>query len=231
MKTITESDKEFICDINAVCFQNLSQEEAKLVSVSKTQVLFRKGENLTKQGAFASFVLFIVNGFVKQYVEDESSKNFNLRIIKPGEFVGLSSVFTKESFNYSTSAITETLAILIEKEALEKIVKHNGLFGFNIIKRYCEQNAGLFELIKNIKFKQMHGNLAETILYIDSFKSDNKSLFSLLSRKDIADFAGTSTESAIKLLKSFEKDKLISLKEKDIIIKNRDKLVEISKKG
>jgi len=231
MKTITESDKEFICDINAVCFQNLSQEEAKLVSDSKTQVLFRKGENLTKQGAFASFVLFIVNGFVKQYVEDEGSKNFNLRIIKPGDFVGLSSVFTKESFNYSTSAITETLAILIEKEALEKIVKHNGLFGFNIIKRYCEQNAGLFELIKNIKFKQMHGNLAETILYIDSFKSDNKSLFSLLSRKDIADFAGTSTESAIKLLKSFEKDKLISLKEKDIIIKNIDKLVEISKKG
>ncbi|MCX6158672.1 MAG: Crp/Fnr family transcriptional regulator [Ignavibacteriae bacterium] len=231
MKTITESDKEFVCDINAVCFQNLSQEEAKLVSDSKTQVLFRKGENLTKQGAFASFVLFIVNGFVKQYVEDEGIKNFNLRIIKPGEFVGLSSVFTKESFNYSTSAITETLAILIEKEALEKIVKHNGLFGFNIIKRYCEQNAGLFELIKNIKFKQMHGNLAETILYIDSFKSDNKSLFSLLSRKDIADFAGTSTESAIKLLKSFEKDKLISLKEKDIIIKNRDKLVEISKKG
>ena len=60
----------------------------------------------------------------------------------------------------------------------------------------------------------MHGNLAETILYIDSFKSDNKNIFSLLSRKDIADFAGTSTESTIKLLKSFEKDKLIALKEK-----------------
>jgi CRP/FNR family transcriptional regulator len=231
MKTITESDKEFVCDINAVCFQNLTQEEAKLVSDSKTQVLFRKGENLTKQGAFASYVLFVVNGLVKQYVEDEGSKNFNLRIIKPGEFVGLSSVFTKESFNYSTSAITETLAFLIEKEAIEKIVKHNGQFGFNIIKRYCEQNAGLFELIKNIKFKQMHGNLAETILYIDSFKSDNKNIFSLLSRKDIADFAGTSTESAIKLLKSFEKDKLNSLKEKDVIIKNRAKLIEISKKG
>jgi CRP/FNR family transcriptional regulator len=231
MKTITESDKEFVCDINAVCFQNLTQEEAKLVSDSKTQVLFRKGENLTKQGAFASYVLFIVNGLVKQYVEDDGSKNFNLRIIKPGEFVGLSSVFTKESFNYSTSAITETLAFLIEKEAIEKIVKHNGLFGFNIIKRYCEQNAGLFELIKNIKFKQMHGNLAETILYIDSFKSDNKNIFSLLSRKDIADFAGTSTESAIKLLKSFEKDKLISLQEKDIVVQNKNKLIEISKKG
>ena len=70
-----------------------------------------------------------------------------------------------------------------------------------------------------------------TDLYIDSFRSDNKNIFSLLSRKDIADFAGTSTESAIKLLKSFEKDKLISLKEKDIIIKNRTKLVDISKKG
>ena len=222
MKTITESDKEFVCDINAVCFQNLTKEEAKLVSESKTQVLFRKGENLTKQGAFASYVLFIINGFVKQYVEDTGNRNFNLRILKPGEFVGLSSVFTKESFNYSTSAITDTLAFLIEKEPIEKIVKHNGLFGFNIIKRYCEQNAGLFEIIKNINFKQMHGNLAEIILYIDSFKSDKGGIFSLLSRKDIADFTGISTESAIKLLKLFEKNKLISLKNKDIFIKNSD---------
>lgn len=231
MKTITESDKEFVCDINAKCFQNLTQDEAKLVSDSKTQVLFRKGENLTKQGAFASYVLFIVNGFVKQYVEDEGSKNFNLRVLKPGEFVGLSSVFTKESFNYSTTAITDTLAFLIEKDAMEKIVKHNAEFGFNIIKKYCEQNAVMFELIKNIKFKQMHGNLAATILYLDNFKSENKSIFSLLSRKDIADFTGISTESAIKLLKGFERDKLIFLKDKDIIIKNREKLLDISRNG
>ena len=87
MKTILETDNGFICDIQAPCFQMLSFEEVELVRASKTQVLFRKGDNLTKQGAFASYVLFIISGLVRQYIEGDSTKNYNLRIIKPGEFV------------------------------------------------------------------------------------------------------------------------------------------------
>ena len=82
MKPIIETDQEFICDIQAPCFQMLSPEEAELVKASKTQVLFRKGDNLTKQGAFASYALFVINGLAKQYIEGDSSKNFNLLIDK-----------------------------------------------------------------------------------------------------------------------------------------------------
>ena len=41
MKTIVETDSEFICDIQAPCFQMLSHEETELVRASKTQILFR----------------------------------------------------------------------------------------------------------------------------------------------------------------------------------------------
>lgn len=231
MKTILENDNDFICDISAKCFQNLSEDEIKIIGGSKTQVLFHKGENLTKQGAFASYILFVVKGLCKQYVEDSNSKNYNLKVILPGEFIGLSSIFTKESFNYSTVALTETLAFLIEKDAIEKIVKNNSDFAYNIIKKYCGQNSGLFEIIRNISFKQTYGNLAETLLYLDGIKAEEGSVFQFLSRREIADFAGVSTEGAIKILKSLEKDKLIKLEEKDIIIKNRPKLEELAKKG
>jgi hypothetical protein len=39
------------------------------------------------------------------------------------------------------------------------------------------------------------------------------------------------TEAIVKLLKSFEKDGLIELHEKDILVVNHKELVEISKKG
>jgi len=231
MKPILETDREFICDIQAPCFQMLSPDEVKLVRASKTQVLFRKGDNLTKQGAFASYVLFIISGLAKQYVEGDNTKNFNLRIIKPGEFVGLSAVFTKNTFNYSSVALTDCQVFLVEKDAIGKVVKQNGMFAFNIINRYCEQNANLFDTLKTVIYKQMNGRMADTLLYIDGIKNDNPDIFQLLSRKDIADFAGTSTESAVKLLKSFEKDGLIVLNEKDVVIEKRSELVEISKKG
>jgi CRP-like cAMP-binding protein len=231
MKTILETDQDFICDIQAPCFQMLSQEEVVLVRASKTQVLFRKGDNLTKQGAFASYILFIIHGLAKQYLEGDGTKNFNLRIIKPGEFVGLSAVFTKNSFNYSSVALTDCQVFLVEKEAIAKVVKQNGVFGFSIIKRYCEQNADLYNTVRNLMYKQMNGRMADTLLYIENLKSENAEIFQLLSRKDIGDFAGISMESTVKLLKNFEKDGLIKLNEKDINVLNHNALVEISKRG
>jgi CRP-like cAMP-binding protein len=231
MKPILETDQGFVCDIKAPCFQMLSSEEVELVRASKTQVLFRKGDNLTKQGAFASYVLFIINGLAKQYIEGDSTKNYNLRIIKSGEFVGLSAVFTKNTFNYSSIALTDCQVFLVEKDAISKVVKQNGMFGFNIIKRYCEQNANLFDTLRTAIYKQMNGRMADTLLYLDGLKDDNPDIFQLLSRKDIADFAGTSTESAVKLLKGLEKDGMIELKEKDIALVDYDALKEVSKRG
>jgi len=231
MKTILESDSDFICDIQAPYFQMLLPEEVELVRASKTQVLFRKDDNLTKQGAFASYVLFIIDGFAKQYLEGDGIKNYNLRIIRPGEFVGLSAVFSENTFNYSSVALTDCHVFLVEKEAIAKVVKQNGRFGFNIIKRYCEQNTNLINIVRNLMYKQMNGRMADTLLYIDSLKIEKAEIFQLLSRKDLADFAGISTESAVKLLKIFEKDGLIKLHEKDIRIIKHNELIEISRKG
>jgi CRP-like cAMP-binding protein len=231
MKTILETDSDFICDIKAPCFQMLLHEEAEIVRASKTQVLFRKADNLTKQGAFASYVLFIINGFVKQYLEGDGTRSYNLRIIKPGEFIGLSSVFSGNTFTYSSVAITDCQVFLVEKDAIAKVAKENGKFGFQIIKRYCEQNTNLLGTVRSLMYKQMNGRLAETLLYIDSVREGKAEIFQLLSRKDLADFAGISTESTVKLLKIFEKDRLIELHEKDIKLLKPEALAEISRKG
>ena len=231
MKTIVETDSDFICDIQAPCFQMLLPEEVELVRASKTQILFRKDDNLTKQGAFASYILFMIDGYAKQYLEGDGIKNYNLRIIKPGEFVGLSAVFSENTFNYSSLALTDCHVFLIEKQAISSVIKQNGMFGFNIIKRYCEQNTNLINTVRNLMYKQMNGRMADTLLYIDSLKNEKAEIFQLLSRKDIADFAGISTESAVKLLKTFEKDGLIKLNEKDIQVIKLNELLEISRKG
>jgi CRP/FNR family transcriptional regulator len=110
-------------------------------------------------------------------------------------------------------------------------VKQNGTFGFNIIKRSYDQNINLFETMGNVLFKQMNGRLADTLLYINDLKTDNPDIFQLLSRKDIADFAGISTESTVKILKTLEKEAIISLVEKDILIIDKNRLEKISKNG
>ncbi len=231
MKTILEDDSEFFCNINAPCFQLLDKEETELIQSGKTQVVFRKGDSITKQGAFASYVLFMVKGLAKQYIEGIDNKSFNLKVVTPGDFIGLSSVFDKIKFDYSTIALTDCQAFLIEKEAISGLVKKNGGFGFNITRRYCKQNNSLFETISTLLYKQMNGRLAQSLLYLDSVNQKYPELYNLLTRKDIAGFCGISTENCVKLLKSFEKDKIIALKEKSIIIKDEKALLLIAERG
>ena len=231
MKTIKKTDDDFICDINAPCFQMLSQEETELVKASKTQVFFRKGDNLTKQGAFASYVLFIVTGLAKQYVEDDTMRSFNLRISKPGDFIALPAVFNKNTFSYTTVALTDCRAFLIEKETIADLVRSNGDFGFNIIKRFFRQHGDLYDTLRRAMFKQMNRRMTDTLLYLKKMKNEFPDIFHLLSRKDIADFTGITPESAIKLLKQFEKDGLILLNEKDIVLLKLNELKELSLKG
>lgn len=231
MKKIDQDDVDFICELNAPCFQALRPEEIQLIQSARTQVQFRKGDNLTKQGTFASYVMFVVKGLAIQYVESDLTKSYNLRIIQPGEFIGLSSVFMINTFSYSSVAITDCHVFLVEKTAIAQIISDNGVFGLGLIKRYSEQNNNLYDTLRKVLYKQMNGRMADVLLYIHNLKQQYPDIFSNLTRKHLADFAGISTESAVKLLKSLEKDGILNLKGKDIEVINEIKLLDISKIG
>jgi len=79
--------------------------------------------------------------------------------------------------------------------------------------------------------KQMHGRMADGLLYLskDFFESDTFKLH--LSRQEIADLTAMSKDSAIRILKDFERDGLISLKGNELSILNTDQLMNISLKG
>jgi CRP/FNR family transcriptional regulator len=231
MKTITNTDREFVCDITLPCFSALTPEETELVRESRVQVVFRRGENLAKQGAFASYVIFTVSGFSRQYIESSNGRDYNLRIIRPGEMVGLSAVFNRNTFGYSVVAVTETTGFLIEKEAIAALVKQNGAFAFSIIRRYCEHNSLLYNSLDNVLHQQTNGRMATVLLSLAPENYGGEDLFKHLSRRELADFAGISTEGAVKVLKSFEKDGLIKLSDKSIILLDPHRLEEISRTG
>jgi len=144
--------------------------------------------------------------------------------------VGLSVAFDNHTYNYSVIALRETTACLIEKEAVTNLIKGNGNFAYNIINRYCEQNSKLYTSIHDLMYKQMNGRLAGALLYLWK-EQVSEEVFPYLSRKDIADFAGLSTESTVKLLKTFEKEGLVKLEDKNVILLDLPSLEGINLRG
>ena len=209
----------------------LYPEELKLIKDKKTQLTYLRGENLFKQGAFAPNVLYIIEGLVKIYLQTGYEKQINISLAKSGDFLAFSSVFGENVYNYSAIALKDSKICMIDKESLKQLLKGNPDFAIRVTARSLKNERHIYEIIKNISYKQMRGKLASALLYLSDEDLAHENIFRFLTRQDIADFAAIAPESTIKFLKEFEKDGIITLNGKDIVISDRSRLEEISRRG
>lgn len=216
---------------NGESLDQLYPDELNISNQYKTRITYLKGENIFKQGAFAPYVIFVVNGLVKVYLQTGYDKQTNISLAKTGDFLAFSSIFGENIHTYSAQAVKDSVICMIEKESLKEVLLNNPQFALEITSKNYRNERHLFEVIKNISYKQMRGKLASTLLYLSQEEFLKEDVFQFLTRQDIADFASISTESAIKFLKEFEKEKVVKLSGKNITILDQDKLETISRTG
>jgi len=213
------------------CFQNLPVEDVTFLNEKKTQLTYFIGEIIFKQGAFSPHVLFVNKGLVKVYLQIGKEKQINMHLARQGDYMAFSTIFNKNIYQYSAVSLTDSTLCMIEKEALKKVVLKNPHFAMEITSRNSQNESRYLDIIKNVSYKQMRGKLASALLYLTSEKFKNDNVFQYLTRQDIADFASITVESTVKFLKEFEKEGLINLNRKKIVIVNNQLLNEIDQKG
>ena len=61
--------------INYYCmskaFRQLQADELETIDLNRTEITYKKGESLCKQGSFMSYMMFVKSGMVKVYIENE----------------------------------------------------------------------------------------------------------------------------------------------------------------
>ncbi len=204
-------------------------EALNSITDSKTRISYLKGETLFKQGAFAPYVLFVVRGLVKVYLQTGYDKQINLSLAKTGDFLAFSSIFGENIHNYSSQALKDSEICMIEKDSLKNILLNNPQFALEVTSKNYRNERHLLEVIKNLSYKQMRGKLASALLYLSQEEFLKEDVYEFLTRQDIADFASVSTESAIKFLKEFEKEGVVVLLGKNVEISDYKKLEIVSK--
>ncbi|MEA5063858.1 MAG: Crp/Fnr family transcriptional regulator [Bacteroidia bacterium 43-41] len=219
------------CEKMVACFRDLKPEELTLISSGKTELTYLTGEILFKQGAFSTHVLLVMDGLVKVYLQTGRDKQLNLQLAKPGDFLAFASVFGETIHATSAMAVTDAQVCMIDKESMRKLLMNNAEFAMRITSRNFREERQLLAVIGNITYKQMRGKLASALLYLSGDDFSGQTVFPHLSRQDIANFASIATESAIKILKEFERDGAIALNGKEINILNRPGLEKIERLG
>jgi len=220
-----------VSNAKCICFELLTEEEQELLEKNSIEVNYKKGEVICKHGTFASHIIYLREGLTKVYLEGLND-SLILKIITSGNLIGLSSL-TEDSnvFSYSAMTYVDSKASLIDINIFRQLINQNATFASSIINILCENTQQTFGRFFCLTHKQLYGRMADILLCL-SEKIFKLSKFELnLSRKELAELTGMSTESVIRMLKKFKDDGIIETSGKNIKIINYDLLKKISEYG
>jgi len=222
------------CTINSShckCLDSLTEEEKHQLEQKSVTLKYRKGEMIFKQGSFAPYILHLEKGLAKVFLADNSD-TLVLKVIPPGNLLGLTSLYKGDTvFHYSAQAYIDTEVKQIDINFFRQLLLQNSLFAREVIDILISNSIQINGRFFCLTYKQSYGRLADILLCLAD-RIFNASVFELnLSRKELAELSGLSTETTVRMLKQFKEEKIIRIEGKKFQILDYDRLRKISDNG
>ncbi|MCK5337486.1 MAG: Crp/Fnr family transcriptional regulator, partial [Bacteroidales bacterium] len=152
-------------------------------------------------------------------------------IAKPFDFVNLLSVFSDTNYNYSVTALEDSVTCHLDLDHIKNMISTNGEFALSVMKKISKVSDTIILESLTIRKKNIHGRVAYILLFFADQIYEDKYFELPLNRREIAEFIGKTTENVIRTLSEFRRDGLIKIFGKSIEIIDKEKLQQVSDFG
>ena len=221
----------FACKKRSDIFDALSDDDLEKISCSKVSVRFKQGEVLFKSGTPIHNVFCLTQGLVKLIVEDENELGVITSLITPVNYIFDPGMLQERRHQLTAIALVPTSTCIIDIQLFLNMVATNSAFAFAFIRHISQQFSALHERINIHSKRHVYGRIANLLLTLRKEVYQANAFEVNLSRQDIADLSRMTKESAIRVLKKFKEDGIISLEGNYIEIHDLARLEEIGQKG
>ncbi len=219
------------CQFRSHLFDKLNQEELDFIHRNKQTTAVKKGAIVNKSGDPIREFVYLVEGLVKFQKIGKNGKEQIVSIARPLDFVGLLSVFSKDSYEYTVTALVDSVVCRIDIESMRKMVQMNGQFSLDILKYISNISDEIIRHTYAINSKNLRGRIA--MLLVDfADKYFGSTSFDLpISRKEMAEMIDMTPENVIRILSEFRRDGIVNVRGKHIEILNMSLLSKIRDLG
>jgi CRP/FNR family transcriptional regulator len=178
-----------------------------------------------------SHVLSVNDGLAKLYLEGIEGRSSILRIVKPTSFIGGPGIYFDQRHHYTITALLDSSVCFIDLNIFKKVLSGNQAFAEEFLKDFSRDVLSAYNRLINMTQKQMPGRMADALLYLydDIFQQPRFPM--ILSRFDLADLSAMSRESAVKILRDFQKEGLLKILDHEMEIPDVEALRKISRIG
>ncbi len=219
------------CELKELFVDNLEGDELDVVCAGKVERAYGQGESIIKEGTQINDFTYLKNGLVKLYRSDQSGKEQIIAIAKPMDYVSLLSVFSNKKYNYSVAALEDSTTCNLKMSDVRNLVNENGKLALNLLSKMSRVADKVILDSLEIRVKHLRGRVAYLLIYFAEEVYFSEEYDLPLTRKEMAEFVGMTTENVIRTLSEFRKDGILKIYGKTIQISSMDSLKSISEFG
>lgn len=209
----------------------LDGQQLDTLCSNKVEKSYSQGETIIKAGAPINDFVYLKSGLVKLFHTAQEGKEQIITIAKPFDYVSLLSVFSGRQYQYSVTALEDSVTCNLSMDEIRTLIRENGTMALNLLKKMSRVADRIILNTLEIRRKHLRGRVAFLLLFF-SEKVYFSAEFDLpLSRKEMAEYVGMTTENVIRSLSELRKDKILKIYGKTIQIVNMETLKSIASFG
>jgi CRP/FNR family transcriptional regulator len=219
------------CTNDNKLFSGLPLECKKLFTQNKGKNIYKKGQVIYYEGNYPNGLFCIHSGKVKISKIGKEGKEQIVKFAEKGVTLGYRALMNDEPYNATATAMEDCHICHLSKNTFMTTLESNNKLSLNMIQLLSNDLKNSERKLINLSQKPVKDRVAEALLVLQKhfgFKEDGKTIDATLTRREIGELAGITTETAIRTLSEFNRKKIIKLDGKKIIIQDMDNLQRVS---
>jgi CRP/FNR family transcriptional regulator len=194
-------------------FSQLKESEVRRLAEIMREQTFKKGEIIFQEGEPPAFFSVVKEGRVRLFKESISGKDCLITIANPGYPLNMVALFDGQSYFLTAQAIDKTTLLLAAREQFLTFVNQYPQIAIRLLTILSRALNSAFDRISDLMGERVDQRVYNVLLMLSS--KYGKTL--IIKRKEIAEMAGTTIETAARIM--------ADLKTKGIIRSHRGQIV------
>ena len=207
----------------------LTEEERQRFADHSYMAYAERSEAIWLVGAPSEFFAVAGTGFVKMTHTSPQGAEIAVELLGPGQCFGLLVALEGRIFPLSAVAVTQCWYLKVPTRLLQEIYQNNEKLRDQILRAVAPRLRRAHEMMSRMSSGKVEQRIAAVLLILSESYGRQGKLGGIrlnvpLTRLDIAEMAGTTVETCIRVMSKWQKSRIVTTDRQVITLRNLDML-------
>ncbi len=217
---------------SSTLYRNLSVDDQQRLAQVSLARSFEKGQAIFREGDAPDFLVTIASGRVKVVKVLPSGKEIILEIFGPGDPVGAVVAYEGRPYPATAIAIEPVQCILVRRPEFFSLLEQHPSFVRGFLTGMAQRIVELTRRIPEVAGGRVETRFAHLFLKLaertGQARADGRFVPVSLSRQELAELTGTTTETCIRIMSRWGKEGIVTTERDGFVVRDSARLERLA---